>query len=167
MGPGQRVVSEGSTVAPLVAYTIEKDGFASMRGTMQFLGSSAVRGIAMAGFVAVLAGCTDFSTTPVSLGHVTVSVTDQNNAGVPNLVVDLLLQDRSTIWRSLRTSSDGSGEFGKPDGGVISQVYIVRLALSGQFQLAANETNDKPVQVVIGQVHPVTFKVVKGVVTGP
>lgn len=117
--------------------------------------------------MAVFVGCTDFSTTPDSLGRVTVSVTDQNNAGVPNLVVDLLMADRSTIWRSLRTSSDGSGEFGKPDGGVISQTYIVRVALAGQYQLAAGETNDKPVQVVIGQIHPVTFKVVKGAITPP
>ncbi len=138
-----------------------------MRGTMRFFTSAAARGIALAGLVAGFAGCTDFSTTPDTLGRVTVSVTDQNNAGVPNLVVDLVLQDRSTIWRTLRTSSDGTGEFGKPDGGVISQTYIVRLALAGQYKLADLETNDKPVQVVIGQIHPITFKVAKLATTPP
>ncbi len=138
-----------------------------MRGIMRFFRSNVACSIALAAFVTVPAGCTDFSTTPESLGRVTVSVTDQNNAGVPNLVVDLMLQDRSTIWRSLRTSSDGTGEFGKPDGGVISQTYIVRLTPSVQYQLAAGETNDKPVQVVIGQIHPVTFKVARLVIAPP
>ncbi len=131
-------------------------------------GFSAMRRIAVAVAVAALAaGCTDFSTTPDALGRVTVSVTDQNNAAAPNLIVDLLMQDRTTIWRSLRTSQDGTGEFGKADGGVISQTYIVRLTPEGQFRLADDETNDKPVTVVIGQTHAVAFKVVRGVVGGP
>jgi hypothetical protein len=135
---------------------------------MNLPGSAAIRRIAVAAAVtSVFAGCTDFSTTPASLGRVMVSVTDQNNAPAPNLIVDLLLQDRTTIWRSLRTSQDGTGEFGKSDGGVISQVYIVRLTPEGQFSLAENETNDKPVTVVIGQTHNVSFKVVRGAVGPP
>jgi len=135
---------------------------------MNLPGFSAIRRIAVVGAVAAaVAGCTDFSTTPAALGRVTVAVTDQNNAPVPNLIVDLLMQDRTTIWRSLRTSQDGTGEFGKEDGGVISQGYIVRLTPEGQFQLADDETNDKPVTVVIGQVHPVTFKVVRGAIGPP
>lgn len=135
---------------------------------MNLPGFSAMRRIAMtAAVAAVAAGCTDFSTTPDSLGRVTVTVTDQNNTPAPNLIVDLMLQDRSTIWRSLRTAQDGTGEFGKSDGGVISQTYIVRLTPEGQFRLADTETNDKPVTVVIGQVHAVTFKVQRGVVGGP
>jgi hypothetical protein len=113
-----------------------------------------------------IAGCTDFSTTPESLGRVTVSVTDQNNAGVPLQTVNLLRSDRIQIWRTLRTSSDGTGEFGKEDGGVISQQYIVRILPGGEYDLADGETNDKPVAVVIGQIHPVTFKLKKREVGG-
>lgn len=129
---------------------------------MKLNGFLSMKRLATAGvLVGVLAGCTDFSTTPVSLGRVTVQVTDENNAGVGLIPVDLMLTDKLTIWRSLRTSADGTGEFGKPDGGVKSQMYIVRLQTTNEYQLAANETNDKPVTVVIGQTHPVTFKVVK------
>lgn len=134
---------------------------------MKLNGLFSMKRLAIAGaLVSALAGCTDFSTTPVSLGRVTVSVTDANNAGVGLIAVDLLLTDKLTIWRSLRTTTDGTGEFGKPDGGVKSQMYIVRLQTNNEYQLAENETNDKPVTVVIGQTHPVTFKVVKRQVDG-
>jgi len=116
---------------------------------------------------ALFAGCTDFSTTPVNLGRVTVTVTDQNNQGVGQLVTDLMLTDRATIWRSIRTSSAGTGEFGTADGGVIPQQYIVRLITAGtEYSLADGETNDKPVTVIVGQIHPVTFKVKKNQVGG-
>ena len=129
---------------------------------MKLISYFMMKRLAMAGaLVGVLAGCTDFSTTPASLGRVTVSVTDANNAGVGLIGVDLLLTDKLTIWRSLRTSADGTGEFGKPDGGVKSQMYIVRLQENTDYDLADGETNDKPVTVVIGQTHPVSFKVKK------
>ena len=116
--------------------------------------------------LAVASGCTDFSTTPVSLGRVTVAVKDQNNAAVPLIVVNLLMSDRIQIWRSLRTSVDGTGEFGKEDGGVKSQIYIVRIIEEGDYSLAPGETNDKPVTVVIGQTHHITFNMVKRTVGG-
>lgn len=135
---------------------------------MRLTRSSLLKKISIAALiVAAGAGCTDFSTTPASLGRVIVTVTDQNNAPVPQMVVDLLLPDRITVWRSIRTSTDGTGEFGKPDGGVKSQTYIVRITLSGQYALASGETNDKPITVVIGQTHEVTFHLVKGGVGGP
>ena len=126
------------------------------------------RAALIAGAAFLVGGCTDFSTTPVSLGRVTVSVTDQNNQGVPQLVANLMLLDRTTIWRSLRTSSNGSGEFDPDNGGVIPQQYIVRLVVAGtEYSLAQAEMNDKPVTVIIGQTHPVTFKVTKNQVGGP
>ena len=135
---------------------------------MRLMRPSMFRKISIAALiVAAGAGCTDFSTTPASLGRVTVTVTDQNNAPVPQIVVDLMLPDRLTVWRSIRTSTDGTGEFGKPDGGVKSQTYIVRVIPSGQYELAVGETNDKPVTVVIGQTHEVKFSLVKGGVGGP
>ena len=65
---------------------------------------------------AALPGCTDFSTTPDSLGRVTVSVKDQNNAGVFGQTVNLLKTGPTELWRSFLTSQDGTGEFGKADG---------------------------------------------------
>ena len=134
---------------------------------MRLLSLSFLRRYSMlAVLVAMGAGCTDFSTTPVSLGRVTVAVTDQNNAPVPLIPVDLMLTDRLTVWRALRTSTDGTGEFGKDDGGVISQIYIVRIIGQGNYSLDASDTNDKPVTVVIGQTHHVTFKMFKRTVGG-
>ena len=117
---------------------------------------------AVIGVAAMLAlgACTDFSTTPdVPVGRVTVSVTDQNNAPVSGLLVQLLRPDRVTIWRSLTTNNSGSGEFDPANGGVIPQSYIVRLQLGNDWLLNEGETNDKPVTVVVGETHPITFKV--------
>ena len=125
------------------------------------------RSSTLAVVLAVASGCTDFSTTPVSLGRVTVAVKDQNNAGVPLIAVDLMLPDRITVWRGLRTSTDGTGEFGKDDGGVKSQIYVVRIIEQGDYSLAPGETNDKPVTVVIGQTHHVTFSMQKRTIGGP
>jgi hypothetical protein len=129
---------------------------------MRLLSPKAVRSLFLAGIAAAAAaGCTDFSTTPVSLGRVTVAVTDQNNAGVSLVPVDLLLLDRVTVWRALRTTTDGTGEFGTADGGVKSQMYVVRVIPPVGYRLDATDTNDKPVTVVIGQTHHVTFKLLK------
>jgi hypothetical protein len=124
--------------------------------------------IALAGaVVAAFGGCTDLSTNPdVPLGRVTVAVTDETNAGVGGLLVELLRPDRITIWRSVTTNSNGTGEFDTANGGVIPQSYIVRLNLGTQWLLHEGETNDKPVTVVVDQIHPITFKVKKKTVGG-
>jgi len=113
-----------------------------------------------------LSACGDFSTTPVSLGRVTVAVRDQNGTGVPLVAVDLIVTGGSTIWRSIRTSSDGTGEFGKEDGGVKAQSYIVRVTPPPTYTLAPGETNDKPVTAVMGQTQHVDFRLEKGSVVG-
>ena len=130
--------------------------------------SRSMRRLAVAGVIAAaFPACTDFSSAPDSLGHVNVTVTDQANAGVPNLVVDLLMQDKVTIWRSLRTNSSGKGEFGSADGGVIQQTYYVRLIPGTDYELAPAETNDKPVVVVFGQTYDITFKVARKQIGAP
>ena len=127
--------------------------------------SRKVFGAIAALFVVSLAvsACTDFSSPPPSLGHATISVVDSaTNAGVPNLAATLYLNDRTTAWASLRTSANGTGEFRPGDGGVIPQTYIVRLDLTGSgYTLAAGETNDKPLQVIIGSTRDVNFKLHK------
>jgi hypothetical protein len=123
------------------------------------------RTLLLAFSAAIIGGCTDFSDPPPQLGHLNVSLKDETGAGVGGIPVDLLLNDRSTVWGSLRTSSDGTGEFRAGDGGVIPQGYIVRVVLAGtSYKLAANETNDKPIQVVIGQTHTANFVLTKSAV---
>ena len=135
---------------------------------MRLTGRSSLRHvILLAATVSAFAACTDFSTTPdVPLGRVTVAVTDENNAGVGGLLVQLLRPDRVTIWRSVTTSAQGTGEFDTDNGGVIPQSYIVRLQLGNDWLLQEGETNDKPLTVVVDQIHPVTFKIKKKAVGG-
>lgn len=118
---------------------------------------------------AVAVGCTDFSHPPAILGHIQVQVTDSaTNAGVGGIPLTLYLPDKTTGWRALSTSADGTGEFGSKDGGVIAGSYVVFIDLTGKgYQLAAGETNFKTVRSVIDQTATVTFKLHKGVVGGP
>jgi hypothetical protein len=110
--------------------------------------------------VAFLGGCTDTTDTGgTSLGRIIVRASDQNNAGVPDLMVDLRLANGQTIWRTARTGADGTAEFGASEGGVLLQNYIVRIRLTLQWQLATGESNDKPVTPVAGQTVTVEFKV--------
>ena len=134
---------------------------------MRLVRRSVLKRAALASAVIVLGACTDFSTTPdVPLGRVTVTVTDDNNAGVQGLLVQLMRPDRITIWRSLTTSANGTGEFDTANGGVIPQTYVVRLILGNDWLLQENDINDKPITVVVGQLHPVIFKVKKKEVPG-
>jgi hypothetical protein len=122
----------------------------------------------MALVIAAIGACTDFSSPPPSLGHAKVLVVDSaTNAGVGGIIVDLYLNDRSTQWASLITSTDGSGEWRPGDGGVLPQTYVARINLAGKgYVLAAGETNDKPLQIVIGETNTVTFKLHKVAVGG-
>jgi hypothetical protein len=132
------------------------------------------RKLLFAGGLAMLTGlaaaaCTDFSHPPPSLGHIQVLVIDSaTNAGVGGIPMTLYLADKTTAWRALNTSADGTGEFGTKDGGVIAGSYTVFIDLTGKgYQLAAGETNYKTVRSVISQTATVNFKLHKGLVTGP
>jgi hypothetical protein len=134
----------------------------------QFCRRFSKAGVVLALVVTAAAACTDFSSPPPSLGHATILVVDSaTNAGVGNVLATLYLNDRVTAWASLRTSSDGTGEFRPGDGGVIPQTYIVRLDLSGTgYTFAANEANDKPLQVIIGSSVTANFKLHKITASG-
>lgn len=133
---------------------------------MRLTRSSFVRRSALIAFAAVLsAGCTDFSSPPDQLGRLTVSVKDENNVGVGLINVDLFRGD--ILWARLTTSADGSGEFRPDDGGLIPDAYTAKIALTGNYTLAAGETTDKPVTVVVGQTQTVNYKIVKRVIGGP
>jgi hypothetical protein len=118
---------------------------------------------------ALVVACTDFSHPPDALGHIQILVVDSaTNAGVGSLPATLFLEDKTTAWRALITSGDGTGEFGAKDGGVIPGKFLVFLDLTGKgYVLAAGEDNYKSVRSVIGQTATVTFKLHKGIVTGP
>ena len=93
-------------------------------------GSALKRALLAVAAVCAVSACTDLSSGPdVPVGRVTVSVTDGNNAGVGQLLVQLMRPDRVTVWRSLTTSANGTGEFDTANGGVIPQAYLVRLNL--------------------------------------
>jgi hypothetical protein len=133
---------------------------------MRLTRSSFLRRSALIAFAAALsAGCTDFSSPPDQLGRLTVTVKDENNAGVGLINVDLFRGD--IPWAALATSADGSGEFRASDGGLIPDAYTVKIALTGNYTLAAGETTDKPVTVVVGQTQTVNYKIVKRVIGGP
>jgi hypothetical protein len=113
-------------------------------------------------------GCSSYSTPTQTyvLGRIQVAVTDTAGAAVPQLSVNLTLTNKS-IWRASLTSSDGKAEFGASEGGVIIQNYLVHLILTGQYVLAPNETNDKPVTPIENQLIVVQFEVMKTSITPP
>lgn len=132
---------------------------------MRLTRSSLRRSASIAFAVVLSAGCTDFSSPPDQLGRLTVTVKDENNAGVGLINVDLFRGD--IAWAALVTSADGSGEFRPDDGGLIPDAYVVKIALTGNYTLAAGETVNKSVTVVVGQTQTVNYKVVKKAVQPP
>jgi hypothetical protein len=121
----------------------------------------------IAGFIglsAVLA-CSD-STSAASTGTIEVKVVDPNGAGVQTVNVDLyqVVPEGALHWRAGSTNSNGMAFFGVDDGGIVPGDYYVHLSFVTGYQLAAGETNDKPVTVLGGDNESVTFHVVT---TGP
>lgn len=106
------------------------------------------------------AGCSLNESYP--LGNLSVRVINQNDAGVGGILLDLFKVEGSQpiYWRASATSSNGVGVFGERDGGVIEGDYFIRVVLTPAYQLAAGETNDRPVTVREGDDLTVTFRVV-------
>lgn len=120
--------------------------------------SAVVAAVAALAFV----GCTDFSSPPAQLGHLIVNAKDESGTAVAGINFTALLADRSTEWAKVTTGSSGSAEFRASDKGILPQTYIVRFdAGNAGYTLGTGETNDKPVQVVIGQTQTVNFVVKK------
>jgi hypothetical protein len=131
-------------------------------------GSSAVIGSIL--MLMGIAACSNLSAPAPPLGHLQVFVTDSaTGVGVGGLPMTLYVGSVTGLaWAQLRTSTDGTGEFRPGDGGVIIQPYVVNLDLSSStYALAANETNNKPVTVLVGQTVTVTFKLHKGALGPP
>ena len=101
-------------------------------------------------------------TTTSPLGRLSAKVIDANNAGVQGVLLDLYKVDggRSILWRASISSSDGIGEFGASDGGVIAGDYFIRVSFVTQYELAPGESNDRPVIVNEGDNIVVTVRVV-------
>ncbi|HXV15223.1 MAG TPA: hypothetical protein VD758_00495 [Gemmatimonadaceae bacterium] len=131
---------------------------------MRQFGRKFLMGCAVATLIGGAAACTDFSHPPESLGRIQIQVVDSaTNGGVGNITSTLMLEDQ-TPWRQVTTATDGTGEFGTKDGGIIPGKFLVYLDLGGKgYQLAAGETNYKPVRSIIGQTSVVTFKLHKGI----
>jgi hypothetical protein len=114
--------------------------------------------------------CGNLAAPTPPLGHLQVLVTDSaTGLGIGNLPMQLYVGSiTGQEWADLRTNSDGTGEFRPKDGGVIIQPYVVHLDLSATtYLLSANETNDKPATVQVGQTTTVTFKLRKTAVVLP
>ena len=111
----------------------------------------------------LLLGAVSCNVTPTSpLGRLSAKVIDANNAGVQGVLLDLYKVEggRSILWRASLSSSDGIGEFGASDGGVIAGEYFIRVRFVTQYELAPGESNDRPVAVNEGDNIVVTVRVV-------
>lgn len=106
-------------------------------------------------------GCRQ-STANYPLARLSVHIIDANNAPVRGAAADLyrVTPSGTVYWRASSTSSDGIAVFGAKDGGVIAGDYIVHVSFIDLHDLAAGETNDRPVTVKEGDDTVVTFRVV-------
>ncbi|HEX6574771.1 MAG TPA: carboxypeptidase-like regulatory domain-containing protein [Gemmatimonadaceae bacterium] len=114
------------------------------------------------------AGCTDFSHTPESLGHLIVSAKDESGAAVPGIKFTAIKAADNTPWAAVVTGSSGTAEFRESDGGILPQLYRVRFdETTPGYQLADGQQIEQNVQVVLGQTHNVSFTVKKSTPGGP
>jgi hypothetical protein len=114
-------------------------------------------------------GC-DLTTTTATypLGRLSAQVVDANNAGVQGELLDLYKVEAGTpiLWRASITGSNGIGQFGASEAGVIAGEYFIRVRFTTQHELAPGESNDRPVTVNEGDDIVVTFRVVPKTIGG-
>lgn len=108
------------------------------------------------------AGCTDFSHTPETLGHLIVTAKDENGAGVPGISFIAIEASSNTPWAVATTGATGTAEFRESDGGILPQLYRVRFDdKTPGYSVAPGQQVQQNVQVVLGQTHDVSFVVRK------
>lgn len=118
--------------------------------------------ILAAAAVAFGTGCTDFSHTPESLGHLIVTAKDESGAGVAGIKFTAIKAPDNIPWAVVTTGANGSAEFRESDGGILPQLYRVRFDETTQgYVLATGQPIEQNVQVVLGQTHNVSFTVKK------
>ena len=118
--------------------------------------------VLIAAAVAFGAGCTDFSHTPESLGHLIVTAKDANGAAVAGIKFTAIKAADNTPWAVVTTGASGSAEFRESDGGILPQLYRVRFdETTPGYALADGQPIEQNVQVVLGQTHTVNFTVKK------
>ncbi len=111
----------------------------------------------------VIGGCaSDYNTEPEVVGRVVVTIKDNNNAPVSGILVDLFVTSNTlSPWAAATTGVNGTAEFAASAGGVKPQNYLVRVITLTTYELAAGETNNKPVTVVANQTATVNFTLQK------
>lgn len=104
----------------------------------------------------------DLATSTSEIGQLSARVVDANGAGIFGVEADLykLVGGGTLLWRASLTSSNGVAVFGASDGGVAVGEYFIHVTFRTNHDLAAGETNDKPVTVRAGDVLVVTFNAV-------
>jgi len=102
------------------------------------------------------------ATETYPIGQLAARVLNESNVGVQGVLLDLykIEVDGPIRWRATITSSNGIGVFGARDGGVIEGDYYIHVSFTTNHELAAGETNDRPVIVMEGDDIVVTFRVV-------
>ena len=113
---------------------------------------------------AAIAGCDSGSSTEPEepVGRVVVTIKDNNNVPVPGILVDLFVTTNTfSPWAAATTDATGTAEFSASAGGVKPQNYIVRVITLTTYELAAGETNNKPVTAVANQTATVSFTLSK------
>lgn len=108
----------------------------------------------------LVAGCS-LDVAMNNIGRVQIQVADTSGNPVPNINADLLLDDRTTVFTSTTTGADGKAEFGAAAGGVVVRGYYVRLRLTSEWEMAADDSNDKAVIAYGGTLSVVNFKIAR------